>query len=68
MGFKEKQALLNSFVCSNFNNCSLVWHFCSSKFLYKTKKLQEQALRLLHNDFASDYTKLLKKSGKAKWK
>ena len=31
MGFKEKEILMNSFVCSTFNYCPLVWHFCSSK-------------------------------------
>ena len=65
MGFKEKEVLLNSFVYSNFNYCPLVWHFCSSKSLYKIEKIQERALRLLHNDFASDYAELLQKSGKA---
>ena len=64
MGFNEKEVLLNSFVCSHFNYCPLVWHFCSSKSLYKIEKIQEQALRLLHNDFASDYAELIKKSGK----
>ena len=65
MGFKEKEVLLNSSVYSNFNYCPLVWHFCSSKSLYKIEKIQERALRLLHNDFHSDYAKLLKKLGKA---
>ena len=65
MGFKEKEVLLNSFVYSNFNYCPLVWHFCSSKSLYKIEKIQERALRLLHNDFTSDYAELLKKPGKA---
>ena len=65
MGFKEKQVLLNSFIHSNFNFCPLVWHFCSSKSLSKIEKIQERALRLLHNDFASDYAELLKKSSKA---
>ena len=65
MGFKEKEVLLKSFVYANFNYCPLVWHFCSFKSLYKILKRQEQALRLLHNDFASDYVELFKKSGKA---
>ena len=64
MGFKEKEILLNSFVYSNFNYCPLVWHFCSSKSLNKIEKMQERALRLLHNDFTSDYSELLNKSGK----
>ena len=38
MVFKEKEVLLNSFVYSNFNCCSLVWHFCLSKSLYKIEK------------------------------
>ena len=65
MGFKEKEVLLNSFVYSNFNYCPLVWHFCSSKSLYEIGKMQERALRLLHNEYASDYAELLKKPGKA---
>ena len=44
MGFKEKEVLLNSFVYSNFNYWPLVWHFCSSKSLYKIEKIQERAL------------------------
>ena len=63
--FKEKEVLLNNFVYSNFNYCPLVWHFCSSKSSCKIEKIQEWAYRLLHNDFASDYAKLLKISGKA---
>ena len=65
IGFKEKEVLLSSFVYSKFNYCPLIWRFCSCKSLYKIEKTQEQALRLLHNDFASDYAELLKRSGKA---
>ena len=65
MGFKEKEVLVNSFVYSNFNYCPLAWHFCSSKSLYEIGKVQERALRLLHNKYASDYAELLKKPGKA---
>ena len=65
MSFKEKEVLLNSILYSNFNYCPLVWHFCSSKSLYKIEKIQERALRLLYSDFASDYAEPLKKSGKA---
>ena len=62
MGFKEKEILLNSFVYSYFNYCPLVWHFCSSK---SVKKIQEQALRILYNDFSSDYESILNKSEKS---
>ena len=65
MSFKENEVLLNSFVYSNFNYGHVIWHFCSSKSLYKITKIQERALRILHNDFVSDYAELLKKSGKS---
>ena len=62
MVFKEKEVLLNSFILSNFNYCILVWHFGSSKSLKKTEKIQEQTLRILYNDYTSDYNKLVSKS------
>ena len=55
----EEVLLNNSFVYSSFNYYPLVWDFCSSKNCIE--KIQEWALRLLHNDFASDYAELLKK-------
>ena len=60
MDFKEKEILFNSFIYTNFNYCPLVWHFCSSKSVYKTEKIQNRTLRLLHNDFPSNYAELLK--------
>ena len=64
MSFKEIQVLLNSFVLSNFSYCPFVWHFCSSKSLKKTEKIQERALRILCNNSISDYNQLLNKSHK----
>ena len=34
--------MLNSFFYSNFNYCSLVWHFCLAK---SVKKIPERELR-----------------------
>ena len=65
MGFKEKEILLNSFVYSNFNYCPLVWHFCSAKSVKKIEKIEERALRILYNDFSSDFESILNKSGKS---
>ena len=53
--FKETEILLNSFNTSNFNYCPLVWHFSSAKSVKKIEKIQERALRILYNDFSSDY-------------
>ena len=45
--------------------CDIIAHL---NLYVKSKKIQERALRLLHNDFTSDYAELLKKSGKTTMK
>ena len=62
MGFKEKEGIPK--IALYAQTLIIVWHFCSSKSFYKIEKIKERALRLLHNDFASDYAELLKRSGK----
>ena len=64
IGFKEKKILVQSFVCSNFNYCPLVWYFSSATSLQKIEQLQERALRFLYNDHTSSYNDLLLKSDK----
>ena len=64
LGFKEKEVLINSFVYANFNYCPLIWHFCSAKSVRKIEQIQTRALRVLYNEFGSDYKTLLDKSGK----
>ena len=56
MGFKEKEISLDSFVYSNF---------CSAKSVKKIEKIQEQAIRILYNNFSSDYKSILNKSSKS---
>ena len=65
MGFKEKEILLNSFVYSNFNYCPLVWYFCSAKPVKEIEKIQEPTLKILYNDFSSDFEFILNKSDKS---
>ena len=62
IGFDARKVLVQSFVYSNFNYCPMVWHFCSAKSMHKIEKVQERALRFLHNDHASSYNDLLLKS------
>ena len=59
---KEKAAMINSFVYSNFNYCPLAWHFCSCESLQKTEKVQNRCLRLGLDDYESDYGNLIKKN------
>ena len=65
LGQKEKEAILNSFIFSNFNYCPLVWHFCSAKSMQKIEKIQERSLRILLNDNNSTYRALLTKTSKS---
>ena len=58
IGNKEKIATINSFVYSNFNYCPLVWHFCSCESSKKIEKIQKHYLRLVLDDYKSDYGNL----------
>jgi len=51
--------LFNAFVASNFNYCSPVWHFGSKESALKMEKMQKAALRIVLNDYSSDYQNLL---------
>ena len=64
LGFQERKALLNSFVLSNFNYCTLIWMFASSKFLTKIENLHKRELRFMLDDYASSDKIILEKSGK----
>ena len=62
MGKEEKEALIDSFIFSNFNYCLLVWHFCSCKSSQKIEKTQLPSQRIIYNDYSSNYHTLLKLS------
>ena len=62
LGPKEKEALVNTFVYSNFNYCPLIWHFSSKKSINKIEKIQERSLRLLHKNNIDTYNELLRKT------
>lgn len=51
--------LFHAFVLSNFQYCNTVWHFCSKENQIKLEKVQKRALRVVLNDYTSDYTELL---------
>ena len=64
LGFKKKNVLINSFVYANFNYSPSVWHFCLATSVREIEQIQTRAIRILYNDFYSDYKALLDKSGK----
>ena len=64
LGKKESnKVIVNSFIHSNFNYCPLVWYFSSYKALRKIENIHKRCLRMIHNDYGSDYETLLKISG-----
>ena len=68
MGNKEKIAMVNSFVYSNFGYCPLVWHFCSCESSQKIGKIQKLCLRLELDDYESDHGNLIKRMVPPQWK
>ena len=64
MGKEQKKAHINSVILSNFNDCPLVWHFCSCKSSQKIEKIQLRCPRIVYNDYSNDYQTLLKLSEK----
>ena len=65
MGKAEKEAIINSFFLPNFNYCPLVWHFSSCESIRKIEKIQKRCLRIVSNDYESDYETLLRNSNKS---
>ena len=63
LGKKELEVIVNSFTYSIFSCCRLVWHFSSCKALQKIENVHKHCLRVIHNDYDSDYETLLKISG-----
>ena len=68
MGKSEKEAVINSFIPSNFNYCPLVWHFSSCESIKEIEKIQKRCLRIILNDYESDYETLLCNSNKSTMK
>ena len=64
VGKAEKEAIINSFILSNTNYCPLVWHFSSCGSIRKIEKIRKRCLRIVLNDYESDYETLLGNSNK----
>ena len=62
LNYESKLKILHSFVLSNFNYCSLVYHESGSRNEGKMEKILERALRAVFNDFRSSYSELLKQA------
>ena len=61
---RTKNVVFNSFIMSNFSYRPLVWHICSVKNTKTVEKIQERGLRIVWNDYQSDYKTLSEISGR----
>ena len=59
LSFHAKEVLINSYIISNFNYCSLVWMVSSTQSQSKIENLQKLALRFLYDDFEASYEDLI---------
>ena len=55
----EKKLIFNSIIKSQFSYCPLVWMFCSRTSNNMINKLHERSLRIILNDYSSDFNILL---------
>ena len=53
--------IMNGFFSSQFAYCPLIWMFHNRTLNNRINKLQERALRLVHNDNTSSFYELLQK-------
>ena len=59
---KDKlRTVMNAFFTSQFAYCPLIWMFHNRTLNNRINKLQERALRLVHNDNTSSFCELLQK-------
>jgi len=59
---QARLTIFRSFIESNFQYCKVVWHFCSKSDTKRLEKQLERGLRLVFQDFSSDYEFLLAKA------
>ena len=58
--------LFHAFVSSNFNYCSITWHFTSKSSTMKIEKVYKAALRVVYNDYTTSYPGLLDMSNRTR--
>ena len=54
----EKKLIFNSIIKSQFSYCPLVWMFCSRTSNNMINKLHERSLKIILNDYSSDFNML----------
>ena len=55
----QKKLIFNAMIKSQFNYCPLVWMFCSRSLNNMINKVHERSLRMISDDYSSDFEELL---------
>ena len=56
----QKLSLYHSYILSAFGYCPLIWMFCGKSCNELINRVQRKSLRIIYNDYNSDYDTLLK--------
>jgi len=62
----QKLTLYHSYLLSTFGYCPIIWMFCGKSTNEGINRVQRIALRIIYNDYNSDYNTLLDKSKQLK--
>ena len=58
---QKTNLLMKTFITSLFNYCPITWMYCLRKSNRLINKIHERALRIVYNDYLSDFQLLLEK-------
>ena len=62
MGLEPNKLIMSSFIKSQFNYFPLIWIFCSRTSMNKLNNIHEKRIRLVTNDYDSNFNELLESS------
>jgi len=61
MNTTQRKLIMNAFIKSQFGYCPLVWMFHSRKLNHRINRIHEKTLRIVYNDYVSNFLELLRK-------
>ena len=62
MGLEQNKLIMLSFIKSQFSCCPVIWMFCSRASMSKLSNIHEKCLRLITNNYDSNFNGLLESS------
>ena len=62
MGSEQNKLIMSSFTKSQISYCPLIWMFCSITSMNKLNNIHGKCLRLVTNDYDSNFNELLESS------